>query len=108
MDGNVMGFIIWIAMGLILMGMGVAAFFSKKEAGFWSNVRPLPMKDVKAYNRAVGKLFLAYGLGAMVLGIPILGENSLGIVASVLGIVLETIVAMAVYTIGIQAKYEKK
>ena len=64
---------------------------------------------MKGYNRAVGKLFIVYGLVAMVLGLPILfGQNSGGAVISILGIMLETIVAMAVYTISIQNKYEKK
>ncbi|WP_300767734.1 hypothetical protein [uncultured Acetatifactor sp.] len=109
MEDRIVGFLLWIAVGLLFIGLGVAAHFAKKEVGFWSNVRPLPMEDVKGYNRAVGKLFIVYGLVAMVLGLPILfWQNSGGAVISILGIMLETIVAMAVYTISIQNKYEKK
>ena len=109
MEGKVFVFLLWAALGLLFIGLGVAAFLAKKEVGFWSNVRPVPMKDVKGHNRAVGKLFIVYGLVTMVLGLPILlGQGSGGVVISVLGIVLETIVAMAVYTIVIQNKYEKK
>lgn len=109
MQGRILGFLLWAAMGLLIIGLGVAAFFAKREVGFWSNVRPLPMKDVKGHNRAVGKLFIVYGLVAMALGLPILfGQNSAGCIISILGIVLETIIAMAVYTIVIQDKYEKK
>lgn len=109
MEGTIWGYLLWSAVGLLFIGLGVAAFFAKKEVGFWANVRPLPMKDVKGYNRAVGKLFIVYGLVAMALGLPILGgRNAIGAVISILGLVLETIVAMAVYTIVIQNKYEKK
>ncbi|WP_300712820.1 hypothetical protein [uncultured Acetatifactor sp.] len=109
MEDRIVGFLLWIAVGLLIIGLGVAAHFAKKEVGFWSNVRPLPMEDVKGHNRAVGKLFIVYGLVTMVLGLPILfGQNSGGIVISIVGIMLETIVAMAVYTIVIQNKYEKK
>ena len=56
------GFIIWLAGGGLLTAVGIGAFFSKKEVGFFCNVKPLPMRDVKAYNRAVGKLFIGYGI----------------------------------------------
>lgn len=108
-SGKLFGFILWLAVSLVLIAVGIAAFFSKKEAGFFANTKPLPMKDVKGHNLAVGRLFIAYGIITMLLGIPILcGQNSLGILLSVLGLMLETIAAMAVYTLVIQPKYEKK
>lgn len=88
--------------------LGLSAFRAKKEFGFWANVKTLPMKDVKAYNRAVGWLFIVYGGIFVLLGLPLLGKNSLGIIFSILGTVLESIAAMAIYTIVIQSKYEKK
>ena len=47
MEDRIVGFLLWIAVGLLFIGLGVAAHFAKKEVGFWSNVRPLPMEDVK-------------------------------------------------------------
>lgn len=109
MEGNVLGFIMWAAMGLLMAGLGIRAFFAKKEVGFWANLRPLPMKDVKAYNRAVGKLFIVYGIVEIVLGLPILaGQNAVGVVFSILGVLFETIIIMIVYMLVIQEKYEKK
>lgn len=108
-EDKILGFVLWSFVGLIIIGLGVAAFFAKKEVGFWSNVRPLPMKDVKAYNRAVGKLFIVYGAVTILLGLPILGSSpGVGVIISILGAMLETIVAMAVYTLVIQPKHEKK
>lgn len=103
------GFFMWALVGCVLIFMGILAFWAKKEVRFWANVRPLPMKDVRAYNRAVGRLFIVYGVFFIVLGLPLLGgENSAGVIFSVIGVMLETIAAMAVYTIVIQSKYEKK
>lgn len=90
-------------------GLGIRAFFAKKEVGFFSNVKALNMRDVKAYNRAVGKLFIVYGIVFMALGLPLLaGQNSGLILISILGTVAETIGAMAVYILVIQNKYERK
>ncbi len=103
------GFIMWAIVGCVMVVFGLSAFWAKKEFGFWANMKTLPMKDVKAYNRAVGWLFIVYGGIFVLLGLPLLGgRSSLGIVFSVLGVVLESIAAMAIYTIVIQSKYEKK
>lgn len=108
-NGTLWGFIMWMLGGGLLIGLGIAAFFVKKEMGFFCNVKPLPMRDVKSYNRAVGKLFIGYGIVFMILGLPLLGgQNFPGIILSILGVVVETIVAMAVYLLAIQAKYEKE
>ena len=67
------------------------------------------MRDVKAYNRAVGRLFIGYGIVFMLLGLPLLaGQNKGMIILSILGVVAESIAAMAVYILAIQSKYEEK
>ena len=67
------------------------------------------MKDVKRYNRAVGKLLIVFGVVFALLGLPLLaGQGSLAIIISILGVVGESIAAMAVYILVIQEKYEKK
>lgn len=107
--GALIGFVLWLAGGCLLVALGIRAFFAKKEVGFFSNVKALNMRDVKAYNRAVGKLFIVYGIVFMALGLPLLaGQNSGLILISILGTVAETIGAMAVYILVIQNKYERK
>ena len=108
-EGTIFGFVLWMAGALLLVGIGVSAFFAKKEVGFFCNVEALPMNNVKAYNRAVGKLFVVYGIVFSLLGLPLLAEQGSGvIILSILGVVGETIAAMAVYILVIQSKYEKK
>ncbi len=107
--GNMIGFMIWVVVGCLIIGMGISAFFRKKVVGFWANVEVEPMNDVKKYNCAMGKLLIAYGVILILLGLPMLsGQNSPFIILSVLGIMVETIAAMAIYNLIIVRKYKKK
>lgn len=109
MSENMVGFIIWAVVGLVIMGIGVSDFFSKKAVGFWANINVEKVTDVKKYNCAVGILFIVYGLIFILLGTPMLNkQNSVLILFSVLGIMFETIVMMVVYTQVIAKKYVVK
>ena len=103
-------FMIWAGFGGLFAGYGVYAFFAKRTApfGFWANAHVFQVKDVKAYNRAVGKLWCVFGVVFILLGIPLLkGQNSPYILLSVLGCMLEAITAMVVYVTVIERKYRK-
>lgn len=103
-----LGFLMWICGGCLFLFLGLWAWRSQKAVGFWANIKTLPMKDVKAYNRAVGKLWTVYGIVFMLLGVPLLTGSPLGIMITILGTMAECIVAMAVYLLVIQNKYERK
>ena len=106
MDGKIIGFIVWAIIGCFIMGIGISAFFKKKAVGFWANIKVEPMNNIKKYNYAVGKLLIAYGLIFNILGTPLLhGQNSPLILLSVVGIMIETIVTMVIYTLVIAKKY---
>ncbi len=83
--------------------------FSKEAVGFWANAEMFPVNDIKKYNYATGKLFILYGVILVILGLPLLcGQNSPYILLSILGVFIETIVIMAIYSLVITKKYEKK
>lgn len=104
-----LAFIIWAAVGIIILGIGIFSFFSKKQVGFWANAEMFDVEDYQKYNYAVGKLFCVYGIVFIVLGLPLLGgQNSSLAIISVLGVMVETILLMAIYTLGIERKYRKK
>lgn len=106
-----MAFVIWLVMGLVFAGMGIYEFFSKRETafGFWANAEVLPIADVKAYNRAMGKLWFVFGIVFILLGLPLLaGQNSPYILLSTIGVLFETIVTMIVYVLKIEGKYKRK
>lgn len=108
-----MGFIIWALAGILFIVGGIYCINSKKEVafGFWSNSKtaPIEVKNVKAYNKALGKLWCAYGFFFILLGLPLLiDENSPLIIIPSIGVIFELIIAMAIYTINIEGKYRKK
>ena len=83
--------------------------FSKNPVGFWANIETIKVKDVKGYNRATGLLFIIYGIIFVILGIPLLeGQNTSYVLLSVIGVMVETIAIMFVYSLVIAKKYEEK
>lgn len=104
-------FLIWLALSACFVIMGIYNFFSKKKSafGFWANAKVFEVTDVKAYNRALGKLWCVFGVVFAFLGLPLLyGQNSPYILLTMLGAMLEAIAAMVVYVIVIEKKYRKK
>ena len=100
-------FIIWAILGCAMIGIGISAFFSKKAVSFWANVKTFPVSDIRGYNRATGKLFILYGTIFIALGTPLLsGQNTPYILMSVLGVMLETIAIMIIYSLVIAKKYK--
>lgn len=103
-------FIIWLAISLFFVGMGISCFISSKQKafGFWANAETIEVKDIKAYNHALGKLWCAVGVALAFLGIPLLqGQNSAGIVISILGTMVVSIASMVIYVTVIEKKYRK-
>ena len=110
---EVMGFIIWTLFGMLIIMVGIYYIYSKKEVafGFWANTKtaPIEAKNIKSYNKSLGKLWCAYGFFFILLGIPLLGgQNSPLILITSIGTILEVIIVIAVYTIKIEGKYRKK
>lgn len=106
-----LAFLIWLFVSILFVAYGIYAFRSKKAVpfGFWVNAEVFAVKDVRAYNRAVGKLWCVFGVILAFLGIPFLkGQNSPYAILSILGIVVEAIAAMVVYVVVIEKKYRKK
>ena len=109
MGGSIIGFIGWAVVGFIIICIGISALFSKKAVGFWANIKPIQVKDIKGYNCATGKLLICYGIIFVILGTPLLsGQNSPYILFSVLGVMVETIVVMAAYSLVVEKKYGEK
>ena len=101
-----MAFIIWAIIGLIFVGIGVLAFFSKKPMGFWANAEMFQVSDIRKYNRTMGIMWCIFGVVFALLGLPLLaGENSPYIMLSVVGVMLEVIAFMVIYVLVIEKKY---
>ena len=93
---------------LIGFGIWCYALFSKKAVGFWANAEMFQVTDAKKYNRAMCKLFCIMGIIFIFLGFPLLWkEAALWILFSCIGVMIEVIVAMIIYTTVIEKKYKK-
>ncbi|MCM1160368.1 MAG: hypothetical protein NC412_04005 [Roseburia sp.] len=109
MEGRMVGFIIWAIFGCIMIGIGVRAFFVKNVVYFFANIKTIKVNDIKGYNHATGKLFILYGVIFIVLGMPLLSSQATPyILLSVLGLMIETIATMAIYSLVIAKKYQVK
>lgn len=106
-DGLI-GFAVWLAVGMLFIGNGLLCFRARKATGFWANAKTPPIKDVRAYNRAMGKLWCVYGTMLIVFGIPMLLGSGVWIMASIVGVMVQTIGVMIFYTLKIEKKYRKE
>ena len=62
---------------------------------------------IKKYNHTMSKLYVAHGIVFILFGLPLLTGHSKWIFFSVAGVIVETIVLMAVYSLVIKKKYKK-
>ncbi|MBE5953657.1 MAG: hypothetical protein E7257_05810 [Lachnospiraceae bacterium] len=109
--GRIMAFVIWIICSLLFVVIGIYVMKSKKTKpfGFWANAEAPEVSDVEGYNKALGKLWIIFGVGFAVDGLPLLaGQNSALIIISVIGAMFLSIGVMVYYTLCIEAKYKKK
>ena len=111
-NGNVIAFALWCVLGAAFIFFAVYAWFSNKPKpmGFWANAEMFEVSDIKKYNRAVAKLFGTFGIVLVILGLPILSaeKNSAWILLTIVGVMIESVIAMAVYSLAIERKYRKK
>ena len=105
----IIGFIIWSAVALVLAGIGIWSWNSKKAAGFYAGVNPPEVKDIKKYNHAVGTIWFVYAALFELLGLPILvlKRNSAGFIGMTLGIVAISIGLAVAYNFVLE-KHRKK
>lgn len=101
-----MAFFIWSTVSVAFVVFGIVALLSKKPVGFWTFGNQFTVSDVKKYNRAVAKLWFAFAVIFLVIGIPLLTaeQNSAKAVIPILGGLFASIGLMVVYT-RIEKKY---
>ena len=106
MHGNIAGFAVWAVCSLIFVGIGIRCFYAKTAVGFWAGIREPEVSDVRGYNRAVGRLWIGFGIYFILTGIPLLvGKIALIVTVTLLGSIIGCIGLMMIYTIGISRKY---
>ena len=109
---EIMGFIIWVICGLLFVGIGIYDYMSKKQVGFWANFDVPEVEDVIGFNKAVGRLFITYGVVFILIGIPLIPsifyKNKLLIFIPIIGTIFETIWLMVYFVMKIEKDYYPK
>ena len=95
----IIAFVIWTVISLVLVGIGIRDWNASDAVGFFTGTRPPEVKDVKAYNHDVARLWFGYAVAFELLGIPFLflKQNSALLVPFMMGIPVITIDLMAIY-----------
>lgn len=106
--GRVIGFIIWLICCLIFVHIGILALKAKEPVGFFAQSEPPKVKDIKAYNKAVAKIWFFFAVGMLLLGIPLIigGQNSPLIIISILGAMFLSIGICVIY-LFVEKKYKE-
>ncbi len=109
---EIMGFVIWVICGLLFVGIGIYDYMSKKQVGFWANFDVPEVEDVIGFNKAVGRLFIIYGVVFILIGIPLIPsifyKNMLLVFIPIIGTIFETIWLMVYFVMKIEKVYYPK
>ena len=102
----IIGFVIWSIVAVTFLVIGISSWSSENEVGFFTWVKPPKMKDVTAYNHAVGKIWFWFtGLFEMA-GIPFLFiEQNSPIALLVAAAVVLLIIGLIIAYLRVEAKY---
>lgn len=102
----IIGFGIWTVTAVFYLIIGISSWRSEKEVGFFTGVKPPKMKDVKAYNHAVAKIWFWFAGLLEAIGVPLLfvEQNSPVVFLIVLAMLPLVIGAVLAY-LRVEAKY---
>ena len=104
----IIAFWIWSAVAAVFAAIGLSCRRTDQPAGFFSNIKPPSVRDLRAYNNAVSALWLISAAVFELLGIPFLflTQNSPLFLPVILAVVVWFIALMIAYT-KIEARYKK-
>lgn len=97
-------FCIWLLASCMSAVIGFVSWRSKKAVGFWNLSQKIQVSDVRKYNHAVAKMWFVFSGIFAGIGLPILTQNPIWAVITILGAVFSAIALMIVYT-RIEKKY---
>ena len=103
----VIGFVVWSMVSIIFVAISICVNRSEKAVGFFTFVKSPKVKDIKAYNKAVSRLWIIFALVLEILGVPFIfaEQNSLMFILTILGSIVLIIGTMIGYLIiGIHYK----
>lgn len=110
MEESIIYLLILLLCGLLFIGLGIFSIKKKTPMHFWAGipVKPEEIRDIKAYNKANGIMWIAYGLIFILSGFaPFVWDLNLVAIVFIISIVFGTISLMIVHG-KIYEKYKVK
>ena len=103
------GFVIWTAVSLVLLVIGIAAWKADNAVAFFTGTKPPEVSDVKKYNHSIAGLWFVYAVLFELLGVPFLyaKHNAADFLWAIAGVPVITIGLMLAYN-RILRRYERK
>jgi len=110
MTPGIYAFSAFALIGVFFLVMGIRCRHLDKPSGFWANAEQFEVTDVRAYNKAMSKLWFVAAVLYTALGLPLLTPANilLVILVSIIGCMIVTIGIMIFFTTVIEPKYRKK
>ena len=108
MEMGIIAFAVWSIVALTFAIIGISSRKSAEPVGFFSNVKPPKVKDVKQYNKAVSTIWIVFAVVFEILGIPILvfEQNSPVFLVVILG-VAALLIGIIIAYFKVEAKYKE-
>ena len=109
MTPGIYAFSAFALIGVFFLVMGIRCRHLDKPSGFWANAEQFEVTDVRAYNKAMSKLWFVAAVLYTALGLPLLTPANilLVILVSIIGCMIVTIGIMIFFTTVIEPKYRK-
>ena len=109
MTPGIYAFSAFALIGLFFLVMGIRCRCSDKPSGFWANAEQFEVTDVRAYNKAMSKMWFVAAVLYTAIGIPLLTPANiiLVILVSMVGTMVVSIGLMVFFTTVIEPKYKK-
>lgn len=110
MPKGIYAFSAFALIGLFFLLMGIRCRHLDKPSGFWTNAEQFEVTDVRAYNKAMSKLWFVAAFAYTALGLPLLTPANilLVILISIVGTMIVSIGLMIFFTTVIEPKYKKR
>ena len=109
MTHGIYAFSAFALIGVFFLVMGIRCLHSDKPSGFWANAEQFEVTDVRAYNKAMSKLWFVAAVLYTALGLPLLTPANilLVILVSMVGCMIVSIGLMIFFTTAIEPRFKK-
>ncbi|MDO4975706.1 MAG: hypothetical protein Q4E53_00435 [Eubacteriales bacterium] len=101
-------FAVFTLVAILIFAIAITTWKSEKAVGFFTGIKPPKVKNVKAYNHAVAKIWFVFAVIFELLGLPFLwigGDSVYGLIVSIF--VMIWALGLIITYLIVEQKYKK-